>query len=196
MAARLKQRRVARLPKRLQTARLIMRVPDATHAPRLAAVVQASYPELHRWLGWARGNFGSQEALSYCRRAARRHASFSGYDLLLFHKWDSQLIGGAWLVTPIDWQHRRFEIGYWLDTSRVGRGYASEAVRALVRLVFECFGAKRVELGIDVLNKSSCAVAERLGFALATTVEDHSRNNAGEPRDVHIYCLVDLSALR
>jgi ribosomal-protein-serine acetyltransferase len=55
-------------------------------------------------------------------------------------------------------------VGYWLRSSEVGKGYATEAVDALTSWALSELGAKRVELVTDERNVGSRAVAERCGF--------------------------------
>jgi RimJ/RimL family protein N-acetyltransferase len=56
------------------------------------------------------------------------------------------------------------ELGYSLHPDSVGKGYATEAGRAMLGLGFEHFGFHRVFARIDAENSASAAVAERLGM--------------------------------
>jgi len=58
----------------------------------------------------------------------------------------------------------RVEIGYWLRDDVTGRGYATEAARAMLSLARRLPGMRRVEIRCDSRNAPSMAVAERLGF--------------------------------
>jgi RimJ/RimL family protein N-acetyltransferase len=105
------------------------------------------------------------------------------------------LAGGATLagaagLTRMDWSVPRFEIGYWVRRSCEGRGYASEAVRALARLAFGTLGAGRVEIHCGHRNERSRRVAERCGFVLEARLRDHGRETWGELRDLLVYSLV------
>ncbi len=55
-------------------------------------------------------------------------------------------------------------IGYTLDPVVQGRGYATEAVGAVVGLLFDRFRVHRVAATLDPANISSARVLERLGF--------------------------------
>lgn len=59
---------------------------------------------------------------------------------------------------------RHAEVGYVLHPDHEGRGYATEAVRALVGLAFDDAGAHRVTTRIDERNTASVRLVERLGF--------------------------------
>ena len=145
---------------------------------------------------WAKGPYGIEEAQSHCDNASQNLEARVGYDLLMTTKHDGELIGGCSFVDPIDWGTPCFEIGYWVHTAYVGHGYASEATRALTRLAFESFGAKRVELRMDTLNVRSWGVAEQLGFQLVETLIGEGLDNEGDPGDTRVYALHDLDDLR
>ncbi|MHA6693063.1 GNAT family N-acetyltransferase [Homoserinimonas sp. A520] len=56
------------------------------------------------------------------------------------------------------------EVGYTLAPWASGRGYATEAARAMLRLGFETYGFHRIFARIDEENTGSARVAERLGM--------------------------------
>lgn len=58
------------------------------------------------------------------------------------------------------------EVGYIFSPAHAGRGYAAEAVRALVDLAFDGLGARRVVARVDVRNTRSLALLERIGMRL------------------------------
>lgn len=59
---------------------------------------------------------------------------------------------------------RAGEVGYILDPAFSGKGYATEAVRALLEVGFEGLGLHRITTRIDERNTASIGVVERLGF--------------------------------
>ena len=59
---------------------------------------------------------------------------------------------------------REGEVGYILDPAFSGRGYAAEAVGALLALGFDGLGLHRIAARIDERNVASVRVVERLGF--------------------------------
>jgi len=56
------------------------------------------------------------------------------------------------------------EIGYWIGKPWWGRGYATEAVSALIDFCFEKRGFKRLTCGHFVDNPASARVIAKLGF--------------------------------
>jgi RimJ/RimL family protein N-acetyltransferase len=61
-------------------------------------------------------------------------------------------------------EHQTVEVGYIFAPGQSGRGYATEAVRALLDLAFGGLGARRVTARVDARNVRSRALLERLGL--------------------------------
>ncbi|WP_244209543.1 GNAT family N-acetyltransferase [Rathayibacter festucae] len=58
------------------------------------------------------------------------------------------------------------EIGWVLHPEAQGRGFATEAARALIDLAFDRLGAHRVVAQLDARNTASARLCERLGLRL------------------------------
>jgi len=56
------------------------------------------------------------------------------------------------------------EVGYVFNPDFSGKGYATEAVRAMISLGFETLGYHRIFARLDALNHGSIGVVERLGL--------------------------------
>ena len=102
---------------------------------------------------------------------------------------EGELVGGTGLHR-IDWTLRKFEIGYWRKSGCAGRGFVTEAVRALSRMAFDALAARRVEIRMDDRNAASWRVAERAGFTLEALLRFDSATPAGEPRSTRVYARV------
>lgn len=61
-------------------------------------------------------------------------------------------------------QNRRCELGYALGRAHWGRGYALEALEALLGHAFSALDMNRIEADIDPRNDASARLLERLGF--------------------------------
>jgi ribosomal-protein-serine acetyltransferase len=88
----------------------------------------------------------------------------------------------------------RCEIGYWLRTDRTGRGYMSEALRALSDYLLVVHAFRRIEVRCDDENARSSRVAERAGFALEGTLQCDSRDHHAKLRDTRLYARVQRGA--
>jgi RimJ/RimL family protein N-acetyltransferase len=77
----------------------------------------------------------------------------------------------------------RLEIGYWLRYDVTGRGYATEAARAMLGLAIAMPGISTIEIHCDPRNTASAAVPRRLGFRLIRSGSEPgstlSENEAG-----------------
>jgi RimJ/RimL family protein N-acetyltransferase len=62
--------------------------------------------------------------------------------------------------------HQSGEIGYVFNPEYAGRGYATEAARAMLRLGFEELKLHRIVARLDERNEASAQVARRLGMRL------------------------------
>lgn len=82
----------------------------------------------------------------------------------------------AWSQTEVTHRAagRQVELGWVLDPTRTGRGYATEAVRELLRHSFEDLGVHRVTADCFAANEASWRLMERLGMRR----EGHSRRDA------------------
>ena len=56
------------------------------------------------------------------------------------------------------------EIGWTILPEHAGRGYATEAARAVLEMAFDHFGLRRVVANLDARNDRSAALCERLGM--------------------------------
>ena len=61
-------------------------------------------------------------------------------------------------------EHGTVEVGWIFDPMHGGRGYATEAVRALLDLVFGGVQARRVVARVDARNAASLRLCERVGM--------------------------------
>lgn len=76
---------------------------------------------------------------------------------------DDQVIGTTTLFR-FDDQSRRAELGYILNRRFWGRGYAGEALSALLDFAFDELNLNRLEADIEPRNAASVKTVERLGF--------------------------------
>ena len=182
-------------PDMLATGRLILRPPTAADADDVLAAVTASYPELHRWMEWARDPYGIDQARQFCadaRAAFDDGRDFNGLVTLA----DDDTVIGAVAILLKDEAVPSFELGYWLHTGYTGRGYATEAAGAMTRLAFEDGGGKRVAARVDERNSRSAAVVQRLGYELEGTLKSNRRDNLGRLSSTLIYAITEVSSRR
>ncbi|MFY9829846.1 MAG: GNAT family N-acetyltransferase [Rhodoplanes sp.] len=139
----------------LETERLILRAPRPADAPLIAAIVNdrriaentARIPHPYRladaedWIALANADPRDKTLLITLRDGT---------------------IAGACGLEWRDGPHP--EIGYWLGVPYWGRGYATEAARALIDQAFGDLGHEAVEAGARTTNPASRRVLEKCGF--------------------------------
>ncbi len=99
------------------------------------------------------------------------------------------LIGDLGVCLPED-PHESVEFGVSLAPAHQGRGYASEAVRALMACVFGQLGRHRIHASVDPRNLASMAMLRALGLRQ----EAHHRESLwfkGEWADDVIFAMLD-----
>lgn len=144
----------------LEAERLRLRHPRPTDADAVLAI-----------FGDGRAmRYWSHEAFEYIEQAELYLREIDqGYADRTFCQWAitetaaDDLIG---TVTLTAWskRNRRMELGYMLSPAHWGKGYASEAVRAVLGFAFERMRLHRVEAELDPRNTASARLLERLGF--------------------------------
>lgn len=82
----------------------------------------------------------------------------------------------------------RGEIGYWLRQDATGAGLATEAAEAILQLADSLPALAHVEIRCDARNAASAAIPRRLGFTLASTVDDSSTGTV-EPVMLQVWAL-------
>jgi len=181
------------VPERIETDRLILRCPQPGDGALANAAVCESLDALRPFMPWAQVAPSVDESELVCRRAQARFRLREDLMLSMFERAadgrEGCYIGGSGLHRIL-WGVRRFEIGYWCRSSCVGRGFVTEAVRALNRFAFDRLGARRVELRMDGQNERSRKVAERAGFTFEGVLRGDSLTPQGEMRDTRVYARV------
>jgi ribosomal-protein-alanine N-acetyltransferase len=84
---------------------------------------------------------------------------------------DSEVMGAIGL--HIERFHQRAEIGYWLGVPYWGRGYATEAAKAVIGYAFETLGVQRVFAFHFTRNPASGRVLAKAGMQREGTMRRH-----------------------
>jgi RimJ/RimL family protein N-acetyltransferase len=98
----------------------------------------------------------------------------------------------AWAQAEIAGQARgvQAELGWVLDPDHAGHGYATEAVRDLIRLCFEDLGLRRVTADCFADNIASWRLMERVGMRREAYTVRESLHRSGEWLDGMGYALL------
>lgn len=81
------------------------------------------------------------------------------------------------------------EVGYWLGSSYWGRGYASEALQALIARAFRDLGCPALWCGFFEGNDRSKRCMEKCGFTFVKTFSAFERPALGDTATAYYYRL-------
>jgi RimJ/RimL family protein N-acetyltransferase len=172
-------------PVELATPRLRLRPMDERDAAAHYAVF--SDPEVTRY--WSSAPWTTlDQARAHIAVAQAAYADGSGMRLGIELLETGELVGNASLHHFVD-ASRRCELGYALARAHWGRGYVSEALRALLDYGFTVLDLNRVEADIDPRNEASARVLDKLGFRKEGFMPERWIVQ-GEPADTVFYGLL------
>lgn len=172
---------------RVETPRLVLRCWSPEDAPALRAALDKSDEHLRPWIPFMKDEPRSLEGTVEWLRGHR--AAFDlgkNFRFGVFLK-AGQLVGENMLLRRVG--PDALEIGYLTHLGFEGRGYASEASAALVRVAFDLYGARRVEIHHAAENGASAAIPRRLGLRREATLHDRIKDTEGRRHDLVIWCL-------
>lgn len=155
-----------RLP-RLETSRIILRVPNIEDATAMAKFVNEN-----------REHFAPSEPIrgeryftieswrELIRQGIERVEKGSGLQFALFSKRDSEteIIGQCTFSGIVRGPFQAAYLGYGLDHRAVGKGLMSEALKAAIRYCFEELNLHRIMANYVPTNVRSGRLLKRLGF--------------------------------
>jgi RimJ/RimL family protein N-acetyltransferase len=174
------------IPAMLRTERLCIRRWRSEDAAELAPVLAANAGHLLAWLPER-----VAAALPEAELATRLAGFAAGFDGDMEWRFgvfsaDERTVIGEVCMFPRTATGRvpfeladRLEVGYWLRNDLTGRGFATEAVAALLELAAAVPGMTRVEIHCDPRNVRSAQMPQRLGFKLEESVSVESGEAGG-----------------
>lgn len=128
----------------------------------LFKAVSESLPELSPWMSWATPNYTSEVARNFITVTRAEWSRGTLYSFAILDAQTGEFLGGCGLshIHPI---YRFCNLGYWVRTTKHGKGIAGRAANLIARFAFERVHLIRTEIVIAVGNESSRRVAEKVG---------------------------------
>jgi len=151
----------------LVTSRLRMRRSVPEDAEAIAAY--RSNPLVHRYQGWDRTD--ADGVLAQIREMSGRSPGEPGWIQLTVEELDGGRLVGDVGLSPDQHDRGVIKIGYTIDPEFQGKGYATEAVEALVDYAFDALGASVIRAFASAENLPSIRVAEKVGLTLRERIE-------------------------
>ncbi len=161
-------KRIFKRTNKIETERLLLRKIKIIDAQDMYDY--ASRPEVTRYLLWY-----EHPDLAFTKRYIAyldtQYRAGEFYDFAIIDRESKKMIGTCGF-TRLDGEKNAGEIGYVLHPSFWGKGYATEAVEAIIRFGFEKLGLRRIEGRYMANNTASRRVMEKCGMRLEGVYPD------------------------
>lgn len=163
-----------------------IRLVTASDAPRIFALADRNREYLAKWLPWVPLTRTVADSEGFVRRAHEQMRRGEGFHACIERHGELVGVIGHPYLDPAN---RRAEIGYWLGEEFQGQGIVTRACRTLVGYGFRSLGLNRTEIRVDVDNRKSRAIPERLGFVQEAVLRE-SVQDYGRFRDIVMYAML------
>lgn len=173
---------------RVETDRLVLRCWSPKDAPVLRAALDACDAHLRPMIPFMKDEPRSLKQTAWWLREIR--AAFDLGQMFRYAVFDAaeqNLLGENMLLTRVG--PGGLEIGYWTHKDAIGKGIATEASCAMIRVAFELERVKRVEIMCAPENKASASIPARLGFTHEATLKKRALNSDGDIVDLMVWSL-------
>ncbi|TXR55685.1 GNAT family N-acetyltransferase [Quadrisphaera setariae] len=157
--------------------------------PAITDLLRRSREHLAPWEPLREDSFFT-EASQRATTAAllERHTAGTHVPLVIVD--DDEVVGRITVNDVVRGAFQSASIGYWVGAGHTGRGVATAAVAATVRLAFDELHLHRLQADTLLHNTASQAVLARNGFVRIGTAPRYLRI-AGRWQDHHLHQLVD-----
>jgi ribosomal-protein-alanine N-acetyltransferase len=159
---------------KLETARLVLKPPVEEDIPSIVAVA-SDWQVAEMTL--VPHPFALSDALAWVVRARESWQEHGMGGLAIFTRQGQAFIGGIGLRPTTVEGHAT--TGYWFCPSVWGRGFATEALREVIRYGFEARRLARIEANYLLENPASGRVMEKVGMGHAIQVDLPHRDGQG-----------------
>ena len=173
------------LPREISTERLLLRVPVREDAKTIFASY-AQDPEVTRYLSWRTSKALSEsENLTQDRIRAWGRGNVCAWSII---KAENDLLIG---MVEIRLKGHMAEVGCVLARAEWGKGYMTEALRAVIDAGLAQPKIYRIAAVCDVENRASARVMEKAGMMKEGVLRRYMvhPNISDEPRDVYSYAI-------
>ncbi len=166
----------------LQTERLTLRVHALSDIPALMPLIGAR--EVAATTLRIPHPYTESDARDFIASTEEALSSGSGLRLGIVLRERDTLCGGVGLRIEPD--HRRAELGYWVGVPYWGKGYATEAARAVVKYGLGTLGLHRIFASHFANNPASARVLRKIGMRHEGSLRAHVLK-WGEFLDLEMY---------
>jgi RimJ/RimL family protein N-acetyltransferase len=155
--------------------------------PRLFEAVRESVAQLSLWLPWCHANYALDDSAAFVNSRDAEWEKGEHYSFMTFDLHTGEFLGGVGL-NFVNRIHNFANLGYWVRSSRTGRGVASAATRLIARFGLEELKFQRLEILAAVDNIASQRVAGKAGAVREAILRKRLLLH-GRPHDAVMYSL-------
>jgi ribosomal-protein-serine acetyltransferase len=148
---------------------IILRTLTPDDAPTLFHVTREHDAHLREWLPWLDDDTSVADTETYIRGSNARLAQGEGIDLSIWH--EGHLVGGIG-VYPLDVQHKKTSLAYWLIEQSQGQGIMTATLTTTIDFLFTEKNLHRIEVSCAIGNTKSAALPKKLGFTYEGTTRE------------------------
>jgi RimJ/RimL family protein N-acetyltransferase len=179
------------ISEKIETQRLLLRAYQAGDGAMLYAAGLRNQDHLSEFES---GNVlmslkDEKHAEAVVRELGEKWAACECFFIGLFEKTTNEWVGQVY-VGPTDWELPEFTLGFVADVHHEGKGFISEAVRRILKLLFEDLRAHRVRSECNENNIRSVRVLERCGLHREAHLRENKRNTDGSYHGDYLYAML------
>jgi len=175
------------IPTHFATPRFIIRRYKLEDDEALFEAATESINEVYPFLPWCHPDYSIEDSRGWLRTIASNWKDKQSYAFAITDADTGRFLGGCGLNT-ID-ENPIANLGYWIRTSEIKKGIASEATRGLLNFGFTYLGFIRIEILMSTRNTAS----QKVAIGASAKLEGKLRNRLqlhGEIHDALLYSLV------
>jgi len=174
------------IPDQFETERLLVRRHRAADVDALYEAARESIADVGPFLSWCHPDYLVSESKQWIDQTISNWGDNNLFSFAIEEKASQRFLGGIG-INGID-SHPMVNLGYWLRSSEMGKGYAIEATKGLINWTFEVLKIHRIEIILSIENESSKRVAEKTGARFEGTLASRLQLH-GRQHDAYLFAL-------
>ncbi|MCX6112501.1 MAG: GNAT family N-acetyltransferase [Proteobacteria bacterium] len=163
------------LPKKINGPRIVLKKNTLRHAKEIFKCVDSDRERLRIFLSWVDKTTKLEDEINFIKTSGT-YNNRPMFSYGMFH--EGNYIGGIGVINVI-WEDDVCELGYWVHQKHEGKGYISEAVSTLEKILFSS-GFHRIQIRCEKENIRSIEVAKRNGYKFEKIVWDKTPTSEKE----------------
>ena len=160
----------------------------ATDVSLVYEAVRESINEISPWLPWCHSDYSMEDSSAWVLSRDEAWANEVERSFVITDAQSGAFLGAVGL-NQLNRDHQFANLGYWVRSSRAGRGVATTATLLTARFGLRTLALQRIEILAAVGNRPSQRVAEKAGAKKEGVVRNRL-SIRGQPHDAVMYSLI------